>query len=280
MDNDDPEDTLIDELDPGCHTDGNAGNSGSYNANDNDETDVPACSNTGDDDGDGKIDTLDPGCHTDGNAGNSNSYNPNDNNETDVPACSNTGDDDSDGKIDAADPGCHTDGDTNNSNSYDPNDNDETDVAPPQNNGGGGGGSRSGSRRRTTGQVLGVETSCGIYTDKFLRKGYRNDVDTVKEVQQFLNDYMNAGLAVDGIYGSQTEAAVSRFQLAHADKVLVPWGISAPTGIFYLTTQTEVNNIMCPDLGLGIPAPLINWSAGAYDTPPPIPGATILALNI
>jgi len=69
-----------------------------------------------------------------------------------------------------------------------------------------------------------------------------------------LNDNMNSGLVLDNIFGPNTEAALKAFQLAHADKILAPWKLTKPTGIFYLTTQTEVNNIMCPDLNLPIPA--------------------------
>lgn len=64
---------------------------------------------------------------------------------------------------------------------------------------------------------------------------------------------MKSGLVVDGIYGGKTEAAVKAFQLAHKSKILDPWKLLGPTGIFYLTTQTEVNNIMCPALDLPIP---------------------------
>ncbi|MGD9580969.1 MAG: peptidoglycan-binding protein, partial [Vampirovibrionia bacterium] len=104
------------------------------------------------------------------------------------------------------------------------------------------------------GQVLGAETTCGIYVDKFLKKGLKgNDKDAVMKVQQFLNDYMKSGLKVDGIFGTQTEIALKAFQIKHADKILTPWGLKGPTGIFYLTTQTEVNNIMCPELNLPIP---------------------------
>ena len=42
VDNADAEDTLADSADPGCHTDGNAANAGSYDPNDDDETDGPA----------------------------------------------------------------------------------------------------------------------------------------------------------------------------------------------------------------------------------------------
>ena len=264
VDNNDAEDTLADELDPGCHTDGNAGNSGSYNPNDNNETDVPKCSNTGDDDGDQLIDSADPGCHTDGNAGNSGSYDPNDNDESNSEV-SNTGggggggggggsrsqcsdrkdnSDIEDTLIDAADPGCHSDGNANNPNSYVRSDRSES---------------------NSNGQVLGAETSCGIYVEKYLRKGYDNNVEAVRKVQTFLNDYMQAGLVVDGVYGSRTESAVRAFQLRHTDKVLTPWGITASTGIFYITTQTEVNNIMCPPLNIPIPSNLINFYPGAVN---------------
>jgi hypothetical protein len=89
VDNADPEDTLADEADPGCHTDGDATNTGSYDPNDNDETDeagpAPQCSDDVDnaDPEDTLADEADPGCHTDGDATNTGSYDPNDNDETD-----------------------------------------------------------------------------------------------------------------------------------------------------------------------------------------------------
>jgi hypothetical protein len=104
------------------------------------------------------------------------------------------------------------------------------------------------------GQVLGAVTSCGIYVDKFLKKGLKgNDPAAVGKIQSFLNDYTSSGLNVDGKFGPMTDAALKAFQLAHADKILTPWGLTKPTGIFYLTTQTAVNNIMCPTLDLPIP---------------------------
>jgi hypothetical protein len=112
----------------------------------------------------------------------------------------------------------------------------------------------------STGEVLGDSTTCGIYIEKYMRKGYKNNVDAVKKLQKFLNDYLQSGLKVDGIFGTETENAVKQFQAKHSDKVLLPWKLKGPTGIFYITTQTEVNNIMCPDLKLPTPAliPLSN----------------------
>ncbi|MGH2919017.1 MAG: choice-of-anchor P family protein [Solirubrobacteraceae bacterium] len=118
VDNADPEDTLVDANDPGCLS----GPGGSYDPNDDDETDPPKkpqCSDTIDNDLDGVADANDPGCLS----GPGGSYDPNDDDETD-PApktqCSDTVDNDGDGVSDAADPGClKPDG------TYDPTDDDE-----------------------------------------------------------------------------------------------------------------------------------------------------------
>lgn len=195
--------------------------------------------------------------------------------------CSDNSDNDEDGLIDSLDPGCHSDNNANNPDSYVPTDTDETDDETPTdvcpnidgiqttvpnnkhiNNSGncvksGGGGSSGGSRINTpAGEVLGAETSCGIYLDKFLQKGRRNDPEAVKKLQIFLNLQEGANLEVDGIFGSLTDQYVRIFQYKHMDKVLNPWGLLGATGIVYLTTVTEINNIMCPPLDLPIPNPL------------------------
>jgi LPXTG-motif cell wall-anchored protein len=74
-------DGVIDAQDPGCHTDGDANNPGSYDPNDDSEASTQ-CSDTADNDGDGVIDAKDPGCHTDGDATNAASYDATDNDET------------------------------------------------------------------------------------------------------------------------------------------------------------------------------------------------------
>lgn len=203
VDNGDAEDTLADINDPGCHSDSNPNNPGSYNPNDDNETDEPQCSNGKDDDGDGSTDfpadagcdgpgdnneknqcsdgvdngdsedTLadanDPGCHSDSNPNNPGSYNPQDNDETDQPQCSNGKDDDGDGSVDfpadggctgpgdnnekaqcqdgvdnadaedtqadKADPGCHSDGNPYNDSSYVPNDDNESNTKTQCNDG-------------------------------------------------------------------------------------------------------------------------------------------------
>lgn len=73
---DNDEDGLVDAADPGCHTDGNANNSESYDAADTSEYNVTAgstqCSDLVDNDGDGQIDMEDSNCSSleDNNEGN------------------------------------------------------------------------------------------------------------------------------------------------------------------------------------------------------------------
>ena len=118
-------DGKTDANDPGCLS----GPGGTYNPNDNDETDPAAkaqCADGVDNDGDGKVDANDPGCLS----GPGGTYNPNDNDETDPaagakPQCSDGVDNDGDGKVDANDPGCLS----GPGGTYNPNDNDETDPA-------------------------------------------------------------------------------------------------------------------------------------------------------
>ncbi len=115
-------------------------------------------------------------------------------------------------------------------------------------------GSSTGGRINTpVGQVLGAETSCGIYLDKYIKMGRKNDPEAVKKVQKFLNDFMKAGLKEDGILGKQTDKEIKKFQWDHKKNILDPWKLKMATGIVYLTTQTEINNIMCPSLALPIP---------------------------
>ncbi len=144
IDNTDPEDSLIDAADPGCHTDGNPNNPGSYDPTDDNETNPPVtqCNDGVDntDPEDSLIDAADPGCHTDGNPNNPGSYDPTDDNETNPPVtqCNDGVDntDPEDSLIDAADPGCHTDGNPNNPGSYDPTDDNETNPPVTQCNDG------------------------------------------------------------------------------------------------------------------------------------------------
>ena len=107
------------------------------------------------------------------------------------------------------------------------------------------------------GQVLGASTSCGVSFTKSLRRGYKNDEESVKKLQRFLNEYMSAGLTENGVFDSATENALKAFQLKYASTILTPWGLTTPTGVLHTTTRTQINNLMCPDLKLPVPTQLI-----------------------
>jgi hypothetical protein len=123
IDNEDPEDTLADRDDPGCHTDGDASNPDSYNPNDNNEIDVPQCNDGIDNDNNGCADFTngDTGCTSSSDMIESGGSCP-----VITPQCSDTIDnaDLEDEVADKADPGCYDTG------GYDPLDNDEKDTLP------------------------------------------------------------------------------------------------------------------------------------------------------
>lgn len=102
------------------------------------------------------------------------------------------------------------------------------------------------------GEILGVST-CEPLLETYIKLGADNDVQDVKDLQQFLNTYMGEELVVDGIYGPLTYEAVKRFQEFERIEVLDPWGLEAPTGYVYITTQIRINNIDCEILNLEIP---------------------------
>ncbi len=134
------------------------------------------------------------------------------------------------------------------------------DVTPPTNGGGGGGSRHTSSGSSSDGRVLGATTSCGIYLEKFMAYRRQNDPAQVIKLQQFLNNYMHLNLTTDGVFGRSTESAVRAFQASRLGTVLTPWGRNLPTGLVYLTTITDINNIMCPELKIPIPTNLIPFS--------------------
>jgi Putative peptidoglycan binding domain len=131
--------------------------------------------------------------------------------------------------------------------------------APPSGGGFLGGGliGLNGGGGQVLGQVLGA--SCGVYMDRYVRQGKKNNAEQVSKLQTFLNKYMGTALPVTGFYGPMTAAAVRAFQTKHADTILAPWNLATPTGIVYRTTLRQINMIECPDVAEGMPE-LVEWS--------------------
>lgn len=127
------------------------------------------------------------------------------------------------------------------------NDNEQEDDSNSQ-----GGGSSTGTRRGSVlgafsqGEVLGAsdEATCPVFT-KFHKKG---DVGgEVSMIQQFLNEHMQAGLTVDGVYGPGTEKAVHVFQQKYWDQTIKPWTpelSGKTTGRWYKTTRAWANELV------------------------------------
>jgi len=126
---------------------------------------------------------------------------------------------------------------------------------------GGGGGSSSGSRGgRNRGEVLGAE-SCVAFSE------YHDTGDQggeIRALQTFLNEYMDAGLTVDGIYDRATTQAVHDFQAMHWDDIIDPWTppLSAnTTGREYKTTRATINAIIeCPEMPVYLEDPMTMFS--------------------
>jgi hypothetical protein len=100
----------------------------------------------------------------------------------------------------------------------------------------------------------------GTYLDGYAFAKMPNDPATVIKIQQFLNKYMGADLAVNGIYNDGTLAAVNQFQLEYNQEILQPWvpyglpNSETPTSNTYKTTQRWINILACPGLNLPIPS--------------------------
>jgi hypothetical protein len=121
-----------------------------------------------------------------------------------------------------------------------------------------GGGQVLGASTGPVGQVLGASIDCGEIIPSYVQLGQKNDVQTVTNLQAFLNSYLQSGLTIDGVYGPKTFAAVEAFQVKQTTDVLLPWKYISnpnlvPTGYVYKTTKREINNLACPALDLPIP---------------------------
>lgn len=121
--------------------------------------------------------------------------------------------------------------------------------------GGGGGGSVLGAS--TEGDVLGA---CVGFTE-YHKKG---DVGgEVSKIQEFLNQEVNAGLTVNGVYGEDTAKAVGVFQEKYSEQILNPWFPffkKKPTFRWYKTTKMMANKIIdCPEAPVFLEDPKIMY---------------------
>lgn len=86
---------------------------------------------------------------------------------------------------------------------------------------------------------------CVARLTQHIKLGATNDEMEVRKLEEFLNDFENEKLLVDGVYGVEDEVAVKRFQEKYREAVLTPWGLDAPTGFVYQTTREQINKMYC-----------------------------------
>jgi hypothetical protein len=78
------------------------------------------------------------------------------------------------------------------------------------------------------------------YPTAFIKFGSKNDTEQVKLLEQFLNLFMGADLAVDGIYDSKDRQVVIALQERYQEEILAPWKLKQGTGYVYIKTLAKI----------------------------------------
>lgn len=125
-----------------------------------------------------------------------------------------------------------------------------------------------GASTSRVGQVLGASTTtlpnlpngCTALVVSYMRQGMQNDPAEVRKLQQFLNTYLHLSIPVTGFFGPMTDRGVRQFQMMHKDQILTPWGLTAPTGFVYRTTQRWINLVSCSTLNIPLPTNLAPYA--------------------
>lgn len=102
----------------------------------------------------------------------------------------------------------------------------------------------SASLQLVGGQVLGL-ADCPAYLTGYVSPRGANNPAQVELLETFLRDVRGEHIQPDGIYDSASIAAVERLQREYAHDILVPWGLTDPTGYVYYTTRKTINELYC-----------------------------------
>ena len=86
---------------------------------------------------------------------------------------------------------------------------------------------------------------CTEYLTQHIKLGAHNDANEVRKLETFLVQHEHAHITIDGVYTQQDAQAVKEFQAKYAKDVLIPWGLTAPTGFVYKTTRDKINELYC-----------------------------------
>lgn len=132
-----------------------------------------------------------------------------------------------------------------------------TDPGTPNNPGGGNPSdsnpsSRSGQRRSggssgvivSTLPLLSNISSCS-YLNSYMKMGSENNTAEVIKLQTILKNVEGANIDINGTFDQKTLDAVNAFQAKYVNEIMAPWGVTAPTGYVYITTQKKINELYC-----------------------------------
>ncbi len=102
-----------------------------------------------------------------------------------------------------------------------------------------------------------LPAGCTAYLDTYLKRGVSTG-ESIRKLQQYLNDELGLDLPTNGLFGDLTFGAVKLFQLKHNDDILKPWvpyGLpeNTPTGYVYKTTLHYINMSKCKSLNEPMP---------------------------
>ncbi|MDE2041156.1 MAG: peptidoglycan-binding protein [Patescibacteria group bacterium] len=87
--------------------------------------------------------------------------------------------------------------------------------------------------------------ACPLLRVQVMEHGWANDPVQVSKLQAFLKNYEKFDVDVNGVYDDKTVAAVKAFQTKYMSTIMGPWGATQPSGITYITTVKEINNLAC-----------------------------------
>ena len=119
----------------------------------------------------------------------------------------------------------------------------------------GNGSNGSNSRNRSSGNSVVVANTSGLpvlirikncsYVNDYLKLGGANSASEVSKLQLFLKNSEKIDVDVNGIFDQKTFEAVKAFQAKYVDEIMLPWGVTTPTGQVYYTTKKKINEIFC-----------------------------------
>lgn len=115
---------------------------------------------------------------------------------------------------------------------------------PPVTTGGGSSGRNSSKKSATSTPSLTDMSKCE-YIGSYLKLGGANSSEQVTKLQTFLKNTEGLNVDINGNFDQKTLDAVKAFQTKYLSEIMLPWGVTTPTGQVFFTTKKKINEIYC-----------------------------------